>query len=403
MPSWLRLRAEFRERVEGFDGLGYNATREDLYYLTRLRLNASVTPSKNYSFQAQVQAADVAKKTVGPTGPPFNAPFDLRMGFADLASAQSPLAFRVGRQELAYGDQRLVGHVSWLNAARTFDGAKAFVRTKPLQVELFATSVVRILEDEFDKSGNGNWFTGAYAVAPSLVPRGTVEPYAFWRQDRDLLAETGARGTLSQTTVGVRWVGRMAKNIEYNTDTILQAGSLATDSVRAWAGHYQLRSPAAGRFAFRGSSEFNYASGDEDPTDGVRGTFDQLYPTPHDKYGLSDQVGLRNIRHVRAGVELTPFRGWPFVVNYHSWWLTEKRDGLYNAGGTLVARVPGGAANSHVGQEIDIQVTKALMPQLQLAAGYAYIAPGAFLKEATPGASYSQPYVMATYVFLAER
>jgi hypothetical protein len=26
-----------------------------------------------------------------------------------------------GRQELVYGDQRLIGHVSWLNAARTFD------------------------------------------------------------------------------------------------------------------------------------------------------------------------------------------------------------------------------------------------------------------------------------------
>ena len=29
--------------------------------------------------------------------------------------------------------------------------------------------------------------------------------------------------------------------------------------------------------------------------------------------------------------------------------------------------------------------------------------PGAFLKEATPGADYSYPYVMVTYVFLAER
>jgi hypothetical protein len=43
------------------------------------------------------------------------------------------------------------------------------------------------------------------------------------------------------------------------------------------------------------------------------------------------------------------------------------------------------------------------MPQLQLAAGYAHIFTGAFLKQATPGASYSYPYVMATYVFLAER
>jgi hypothetical protein len=62
-----------------------------------------------------------------------------------------------------------------------------------------------------------------------------------------------------------------------------------------------------------------------------------------------------------------------------------------------------GAADAHVGQELDVQVTRALTPQLALAAGYAHIQPGAFLKQVTPGASYSHPYVMATYVFFAER
>ncbi len=68
-----------------------------------------------------------------------------------------------------------------------------------------------------------------------------------------------------------------------------------------------------------------------------------------------------------------------------------------------MARVATGAADRHVGQEIDVQVSRALTPQIQAAAGYAHIVPGAFLKEATPGASYSHPYVMVTYVFLAEK
>ena len=52
--------------------------------------------------------------------------------------------------------------------------------------------------------------------------------------------------------------------------------------------------------------EFNYALGDANPGDGVRGTFDQLYPTAHDKFGLADQVGWRNIHHVRTGLEVRP-------------------------------------------------------------------------------------------------
>ena len=90
-------------------------------------------------------------------------------------------------------------------------------------------------------------------------------------------------------------------------------------------------------------------------------------------------------------------------MNYQTWWLAEKTDGLYAANGSRIAFVAGGAASSHVGQEIDVQVTRALTPQLQLAGGYAHMFTGAFLKQATPGKSYSYPYVMATYVFLADK
>jgi len=85
------------------------------------------------------------------------------------------------------------------------------------------------------------------------------------------------------------------------------------------------------------------------------------------------------------------------------WWLADSRDGLYAAGGALVARVANGAASSHVGQELDLQMSRSLTAQLQLAGGLAHIFPGGFLKQATPGASYTYPYVMATYVFLADR
>ncbi len=109
------------------------------------------------------------------------------------------------------------------------------------------------------------------------------------------------------------------------------------------------------------------------------------------------------MHHARAGFEVTPFKGFPVTTNYHSWWLAENRDAIYNVGNAVVGRVITGAADRHVGQELDLQVSRALTPQLQAAAGYAHIFPGAFLKEATPGASYSHPYVMLTYVFLAEK
>jgi hypothetical protein len=404
MPSWLRLRAEFRERIEGSSGIQFATDREDGYFLSRLRLNATIRPGRFISGAVQAQDGRVAAKTVGSTAAPFTGTFDLRLAHMDLGNAATSAVFaRFGRQELVYGEQRLVGHSNWTNTARSFDGARASFKKKGYQADVFAASVVRIQADEFDKSGNGNRFLGAYGVVSAWVPKSTIEPFVFWRADQELRTETGSIGDLGATTTGVRWVGTLPKGLDYGLDMAIQRGSLGTDAVSAWAGHWQLRHTASGSFALRTTAEYNHASGDANPADGTRGTFDQLYPTAHDKYGLADQVGWKNVSHMRAGVEFTPRRGWPVTTNYHSWWLADVHDALYNAASAAIARVPGGAAESHVGQEIDVQLTRALWPQLQVSGGYAHIFPGGFLKEATPGQSYSYGYFMATYVFLAER
>ena len=65
LPSWLRVRGEFRERMEGFENSGFTRTRDDVYWLTRVRLNATVMASKALSFQVQAQDARVAMPPLG--------------------------------------------------------------------------------------------------------------------------------------------------------------------------------------------------------------------------------------------------------------------------------------------------------------------------------------------------
>jgi hypothetical protein len=403
MPSWLRVRGEFRERIEGFENSGFVADRDDAYALSRVRLNATITASKSLSFQANVQDARVAKKQVGPTTAPFRGPFDLRTAFADVGDATAPLGARLGRQELAFGEQRLLGHLAWVNTGRSWDAARMILRAKAWQADVFGASLVRSLPDEFDKSGSGHRLAGVYASSAKAIPQAAVEPYLFWRRDVNLRSELATVGDLSQTTLGVRVAGKLPARLDYGVEMAMQRGSLATDSVNAWAGHWQIRESLPGPGAVKLTSEYNFATGDDNPTDGRRQTFDQLYPTGHDKLGLADQVGWRNVHHFREGFEFSPVKSTPISLNYHTWWLAKKTDGLYAASGALLARVAGGAASSLVGQELDIQVSRALTPQIQLAAGYAHMFTGAFLEQATPGASYSAPYVMVTYVFLAER
>jgi hypothetical protein len=399
VTPWLQVRGELRARIEGFTGGGF-ADNDDAYWMDRFRLNATVRPSKSVAFVVQAQDARAFEKTTGSQAVPLRDTLDLRMAYGEFGSTSS---IRVGRQELAFGEQRLIGHLGWANTARSFDGARMTLKRQGFQLDTFAASVVTIRPDAFDKSGAGNALYGAYGSLSALIPKQVVEPFFFWRQSSGVAAELGGTATIHQATTGARMAGKIPASLDYSSEVAMQTGSVGLDTIKAWAAlgllGKTLGNVPAGPRLF---AEYNYASGDANRADGARGTFDQLYPTGHDKLGLSDQVGWRNIRHARAGIELKPAPKWQMNSSYHSWWLASAADGLYSASGALIARSVAGTAGSHVGQELDAQATYAYSPQLQIGGGFAHVFPGEFLTKTTAGHSYSYPYVMLTYVFIGE-
>jgi hypothetical protein len=402
LPTWLRVGVEHRGRLEGFTGAGFADNREDLYWLNRFRVTTRFSMKPWLSVAVQAQDARVEGRNGAITGAPFRDQFDLRLAHVDVGNFEkSRFAVRGGRQELVLGDQRLVGHGNWLNTARSFDAVRGVVRHKKVRVDAFAASVVNIQMDDVNRSGGGNYFYGADAPLAVLPLGGVLEPYEFVRTAQNLRTEANAPGDLTSSTTGVRAVGKMSARTDYNVETAIQRGSLGSDTISAWAGHALIGRtiPIASR-TYRVFAEYNFASGDETLGDGVRGTFDQLYPTPHDKYGLADQIGWKNIHHLRTGLEMRPHAKLAFAGGYHSFWLANAKDALYSAGSTVLARIPTGASDRHVGQELDIQATYTPSPRIQLHGGYAHIFTGAFLKAATPGKSYNGPYVMVTTMLL---
>ena len=188
-------------------------------------------------------------------------------------------------------------------------------------------------------------------------------------------------------------------NLDYGAEMARQSGSLGTDSIGAWAGHWVLGYTVPSKWKPRFSAEYNYASGDKNSTDGHRGTFDQLYPTGHDKYGLADQVGWKNVENLRGGVDLKPSAKWLIKGRYDAWWLADQHDALYDAGSNVVARVANGTAGRFVGQELDISGMYDLTKQWKAGAGFGHIFTGTFLNNATPGEAYNFPYAMLNYKF----
>ncbi|MEP7355476.1 MAG: alginate export family protein, partial [Acidobacteriota bacterium] len=287
LPKWLKFSGNYQGRFEGFTGGGYKPNSSDAYFLNRFRLNMLIAPSPWLRFNFQAQDARVWGKNQNPPVVPFQNTLDLRQAYVEIGDSETKAwGVRAGRQELVFGEQRLIGHLNWVNDARSFDAVRATWRHKGARVDAFASTVVTQVDGEFDRAirVKADNFHGIWANLPTLVKGVTIEPYLLWRVTRNLKSETGILGKRDFKTYGIRFSGKVAKVWDYTSETNGQKGSLANDSIGAFAGHWQIgyTMPKA-MWKPRWLLEYNYATGDKNPTDNKRGTFDQLYPTGHDK------------------------------------------------------------------------------------------------------------------------
>jgi hypothetical protein len=401
LPAWLGFGGEIRLRGEGFTGTGFRPNSDDAYLLTRLRLNMKIRRKNWLKLFAEGQDSRVWGESQIARVAPYQDAFRLANAYLELGDLESKkFGVRMGRQDLAFGEQRLVGTANWLNTPNNFDGIRGAFRSDAYRFDAFAACLVKARPREFDRCRPGNNIYGLYSGFSKLVPRAIVAPYFFWRRQSGLTTESGTSGILHEGTLGVRWVGKLPAGFDYDTEMAKQVGSLGRDAISAWAGHWLVAYAISNaRVSPRLMVEFNYASGDRNPNDGERDTFDQLYPSGHDLYGLTDQVGWKNVEHVRAGLEVKPKPSWTVSAKFGAYWLANSHDALYNTAGAVVARSPTGAAGRYVGQELDFVTSFIPYRQMILSAGFGHLVPGTFLRITTPGVSYSYPYGSVTYNF----
>lgn len=399
LPYWLRFHGQERMRAEGADGQGFQAMG-DGYLLNRFRFQMDVLPTTWLTFHFQVQDAEAFGKNN--PAPPYQDTWDLRLAYLEIGDLEKYHAtFRVGRQELNFGDRRLIGWSDWSNVGRTFDGYRATVRDGKFSVDAFAASVVVVQDGQVGQHTPGNYIDGLYGEMRNVVPHTTIQPYFFWRRAPLQKMGDGKLATEDFGTTGLRWVGSLPARFDILSETALQRGSLGTNAVAAWAEHLVLgyKIPSARLKHTHYTVEYNFASGDANPRDNVHGSFDTLYASGHDKIAFADQVGWKNVQHFRTGPEVKVSKKLQVAFKYSDFWLANAHDALYNSSGNVVVARTNGTAGRWVGQEFDGTTTYTLNKTTEIGGGYGYLLPGTFLQLTTPGHSYHYPYLFYSTKF----
>ena len=400
LPDWVKFSGEERVRMEGYSAQLYRPTTDNLYLAQRLRLNLTLAPKWTWQgvggkILAQGQDSRVFWRTQKPAPTSLQDTWDLRQAYAEFGDpGKSPWALRFGRQELIFGDERLIGQATWSNTGRTFDAARLTLHHGPLRLDAFASSVVVLHDGEVGSRDAGNNLHGLYGGITDVIPHSVIEPYFLWRLQPRVTTELGGVGNSDMKVTGVRWAGRVAA-LDYTSEFVFERGHVLRDQIAAHALRGILGyTVKVSQGTLRPMLEYNFASGDGNAHDGHRNTFDQLYPSSHDKLGLADQNGWRNIHDLRGGLEWKPQPKLTLSVRYHAFWLADPHDALYIAQGGVIVQRADGSAGRWVGQEIDLVGSYAVTKGSQLGLGLSHIFPGTFLRLTTPGHSFTAPYLM---------
>ena len=173
--------------------------------------------------------------------------------------------------------------------------------------------------------------------------------------------------------------------IDYSAEVPYQFGEWGTDDLSAIAAHADVGLTFVDHpWKPRIGAEYSFASGDRNPTDGKRQTFDNLFPTNHLHYGYMDLFSWRNIRHWGFVASVEPTKKLLAKANFHIFGLDEAKDAWYNAGGKVLRRSSTGHVNRDVGKELDLTLKYELNKNVSIMTGYSHFFAGDFVRDTSP-------------------
>ena len=400
-----RLRPEYR-RDPDFD----NATSDAASFIgSRIRFGVQADPRTDVTVKVLLQDTRNWGQEASSVGLTSTAPsnFDIHEGYVEFRNIlNSPVMFRAGRQELNYGDQRLVGSLNWSNNARAFDAFKAFIANDAWNADVW-TAKRKENNATAGAPSRDRDFSGLYVTGKKLIPSGVVDVYALHDREGDT---TGVAKPKSIVTVGARLAGKMAA-FDYGVEAPYQFGDngtvvgISSDDVKLSA--FALAAKAGYTFPAhetRLGVEYDFASGSKNAADTTNHTFNNLYPTNHPYYGLMDNQGWRNMKALSASLSLKPSKPSAVSLAYWNFHLAQAHDAWYDSAGNGSGSLRGASAaneETHVGDELDLAFRYATTPDLVWEAGYGHFFAGAFIKDRVRGSSDGSDwtYVMTTVKF----
>ncbi|HEY2380065.1 MAG TPA: alginate export family protein [Terriglobia bacterium] len=399
LPKWIGFGAEERLRYENNHDANFKSGSDDGYSLNRFRYQMDLQPTNWLKIVSQVQDARPISENP-PIGPPNENTWDLKLAYVQAGDPEKQwFSVRAGRQLINYNNT-IIANSEWRDQGRSYDAVAGNLHYRRYRLGLFAASAVITRDFGISRHEKGNDVYGAYGYVNDVFSGAVLEPFVLWRTQPSVALEAAAsrNGKQNERAYGVRLKGKAKGMLDYSAEAIAERGSDGPNAIHAWASTIGV----AYRFeSLRGQprlfTQYDFAAGDSHSTDGIHGTFDTMYPTAHDRFGITDQFGWQNISASRGGITVEPHHRWTLTAQYINFSLATASDGLYNTSGGLIVRDATGRSGTHIGEECDVYSWYELNGHVNVGAGVGHLMPGSFLAHTTSGPNFNYSYFAVNF------
>ena len=405
--TWVGIGGELRVRTESWKSFGFSnaGTADDSFGLARAQIYTDWHFGDNIRVFIEGESAVSSDRDLpgGVRGLDADA-LDLQNAFADISfpfgDADDKITFRLGRQGLLFGKQRLVSTLPWSNSQRSWDGARAIVEFNGWRADAFYTRYTPVEKYGFNDWNAGPDFWGVYATGKigGDYNIGTDLYYLGIESDGSRTFN-GTSGVEERHTIGGRLFGKIKDSgFGYDVEAAYQFGDVGSADVSAYMFASQVYYSFDSEWKPKVYLGFDLSSGDKTAGDSDVETFNQLFPLGHAYNGFMDLIGRQNITDISAGVSFKPHKKFLVKADFHNFTRTEDTDSVYNAGGGVLRPTAAGASDD-VGQEFDLTVKYLVDRHLTLQGGYAHFFAGDFFSDTGADEDIDFMYFQAVYKF----
>ena len=369
------LQARFRQeaRINPYGPLAQ--TFDSLHFLvTRVRFGLT---ARWRFIRTMMQIQDV--RLFGtPPGFDDGSTLALHQGILEIGDDRGYV--RVGRQEINYGNQRMIGALDWLMAARSFDAVRlhGFINDK-IELDLFGSMLTRqqaIVDDSFDPpqtfTNNGSYLATtnlSVAHSESLY----LEAYVLYRHDRPISVSTlGVQNDIASP--GIFLTGVPIEGLKYTGEFTIQGGRSANAAFFAFAISGDL-DYTFDEVSVKPTINGGFAYGTGASGNGRVDEFNNFFPTNHKFYGAADLIGLRNLieGHVHLSIK-APKRPVGCRLGIYNFALANPRARWSNVAGVTFGFNPDNTVRN-LGQEVDLLFKWSFFPGMSLSGGWTVFVP----------------------------